>query len=103
MSTQHILRRNHALKPIPRLLLALLAPFSVLPAFAQQAPATAPAAPSTAVQSDGKSQYIGDATRVSVGLASGGNLQGEISSVLLEDNTSAWLGELWAMTSSGGR
>lgn len=101
MSSHHYhLCRSHTLKPIPRLLLAILTPLSVLPAFAQQAP-SAPANQST-IQSDGPSQYIGDAARVSVGVTNGGNLQGEVSGVLQEDTNSAWLGEVWAAKSSGG-
>ncbi|MEN9373007.1 MAG: hypothetical protein RIR79_559, partial [Pseudomonadota bacterium] len=94
MSSNHSHRhRPSVLKPIPRLLLALLAPLSIFPVFAQ---------PNSSVQSDGVPQYIGDATRLSIGIVNGGNVQGEISGVFKEDADSAWLGEVWAAQSSGG-
>ena len=88
--------RTPRLKPVPHLLLALLTPLSVVPAFAQQAPLP------TGVQSDGATQYIGDAARVSIGVRNGGEVQGEIAGVLKEDADSAWLGEVWIAKSAGG-
>ncbi len=87
---------THALKPVPHLLLALFTPLSILPTFAQQAPLP------TDVQSDGATQYIGDAARVSIGVRNGSDVQGEIAGVLKEDADSAWLGEVWVSKSSGG-
>ncbi|HEY9103966.1 OmpA family protein, partial [Chitinimonas sp.] len=77
-------------RPLPLLLLALLAPFSAL------------ADTNTAPQSEGPLQYTGSTGRVSIGYVNGGHVQGELLGVLSESTDSAWLGEAWFSRSAGG-
>lgn len=77
--------------PLSRLLLALLASWTVLPLHAQ--------AP---VQSEGNLQFIGSSSRVSLGVANGANFQTEWLGVLHEDANSAWLADAWLARSAGG-
>jgi outer membrane protein OmpA-like peptidoglycan-associated protein len=76
-----------------RLLLSLLAPFSVLPAIGQTAADPLP---------EGRLQYTGDLGQFSLGYVNGGYFQGELSGVLSEGVSSAWLAEGWVQRSAGG-
>ena len=86
-------RPPYPIRPLPRLLLTMLAALAVSPALAQQ---------STAVQSEGALQSTGDTARFSLGYVNGGYFQGEVSGVLSEQSDSAWLGEGWVQGMAGG-
>ncbi|MEP7183177.1 MAG: Ig-like domain-containing protein [Betaproteobacteria bacterium] len=81
-------------KPIrktPALLLALISPYVA----AQQPPATPP--PQSV-----DLRYVGASTRIGVGYDSDNHLRGDAYWVFREDARSAWIGELWAASSSAG-
>lgn len=79
--------------PLSHLLLTILASWAALPLHAQVP---------TPVQSEGNLQFNGTGNRVSIGAASGGNVQAEWLGVLHEDARSAWLGDAWLARSAGG-
>ncbi|GAB3250533.1 Ig-like domain-containing protein [Chitinimonas naiadis] len=76
-------------RPLPLLLLTLLAPFSAL-------------ADTATPQPEGALQYTGSTGRISIGYVDGGHVQGELQGVLSETADSAWLGEGWISRSAGG-
>jgi outer membrane protein OmpA-like peptidoglycan-associated protein len=84
--------RHKAPAHLPLLLSTLLSPW--LNAHAQNT--TAPPI------SEGRLQYIGDTSQVSLGLGQGGRVQGELRGVLHETPTQTWLGEGWAGRHEGG-
>ncbi len=77
---------------LPLLLITLLSPW--LNAHAQ----TTIAPP----VSEGRTQYIGDTARLSIGTSGAGRVYGEIGGVLHETDRQTWLGELWVANSAGG-
>jgi outer membrane protein OmpA-like peptidoglycan-associated protein len=84
--------RLNAPAHLPLLLITLLSPW--LNAHAQTT--TAPPV------SEGRTQYIGDTARLSIGSSGAGRIYGEIGGVLHETERQTWLGEFWVANSSGG-
>lgn len=63
---------------------------------------TSRADPTLSLYPDGRLLYSGDSGRISLGYATGGYFQGEVSGVLLDDQNETVLGEAWFSRSAGG-
>jgi outer membrane protein OmpA-like peptidoglycan-associated protein len=84
--------------PISLLLASLLSQLSHATAQTLGPTASPPAQPLT----EGRVFYTGDSTQISIGLTQDAQVHGEISGVLHESATHAWLGEIWGSRKDGG-